>query len=299
MPAYTIQRYPDAPAFLDAAGDVLLRQEAANCLILGVCHAMAIKPPDDPGKNYHAAVLRDGEVIGGLMRTPPFKLAVSTLDLPPDDLPGVAEAIVQATREQFGDLPGVIGPSANARAVAQAWTGGDDGWYIDMAERVYRLDELIEPDPVPGGARPADDDDRDLLEHWARGFFIDAFGVESNAENDPAAFADRMLAGPPEVRGAWLWEVDDEPVSMACHTGPTPNGKRIGPVYTPRDQRGHGYGTAITAALTRHLLASGRSLTFLFTDLANPTSNAIYQRIGYRPVVDVDSIAFGDAAISD
>ncbi len=293
MPTYAIQCYPDAPAFLAAVGDVLLRQEAANCLMLGVCHAMVITPPADPARNFHAAVLRDGEVIGGLMRTPPFKVAVSTLDLPADELPQAAASIAAGVRAELGDVPGFIGPAENARACARAWTGGDDkAWFIDMAERVYRLDTLIEPDPVPGGARPARDDDRSLLERWARGFFIDAFGMESNAEHDAAAFAARMLAGPPGVRGAWLWELDGVPASMACHTGPTPNGMRIGPVYTPREQRGHGYGTAITAALTRHLLESGRTLTFLFTDLANPTSNAIYQRIGYRPVIDVDSITF-------
>jgi predicted GNAT family acetyltransferase len=46
------------------------------------------------------------------------------------------------------------------------------------------------------------------------------------------------------------------------------------------------------AELTRRLIAGGRQFCFLFTDLANPTSNSIYQRVGYRPVTDVNLWVF-------
>jgi predicted GNAT family acetyltransferase len=91
--------------------------------------------------------------------------------------------------------------------------------------------------------------------------------------------------------GLVFWE-DGETVSFAGYGGLTPNGIRIGPVYTPPELRGRGYGSALTAALTQQLLDGGRRFCFLFTDLANPTSNSIYQRIGYRPVSDVDAWAF-------
>lgn len=90
-----------------------------------------------------------------------------------------------------------------------------------------------------------------------------------------------------------FWE-DGEPVSLAGFGNPTPNGVRIGPVYTPPGRRRRGYATALVAALTRALLGSGPRFCFLFTDLANPTSNTIYQRIGYRPVTDVDEWRFVD-----
>jgi predicted GNAT family acetyltransferase len=79
---------------------------------------------------------------------------------------------------------------------------------------------------------------------------------------------------------------------MAGFGGLTPNGIRIGPVYTPPDERRRGYGSALTAALTQQLLDGGRRFCFLFTDLANPTSNRIYQQIGYRAVSDVDLWVF-------
>ena len=79
---------------------------------------------------------------------------------------------------------------------------------------------------------------------------------------------------------------------MGSYGGPTPNGARIGPIYTPPDQRRRGYGSALTADLTQLQLDRGRRFCFLFTDLANPTSNSIYQQIGYRPVSDSAQWAF-------
>ena len=89
-----------------------------------------------------------------------------------------------------------------------------------------------------------------------------------------------------------IWEADGKPVSMAGYSGPTPNGIRIGAVYTPKDQRRKGYASACTAGLSQHLLDLGFQFCFLFTDLLNPTSNHIYQQIGFEPVSDVDQYSF-------
>jgi predicted GNAT family acetyltransferase len=75
---------------------------------------------------------------------------------------------------------------------------------------------------------------------------------------------------------------------MAGVTGPTPHGIRVGPVYTPPSDRGHGFASAVTAAASQAQLDQGRRFVFLFTDLTNPTSNKIYQAIGYEPVIDID-----------
>ena len=91
----------------------------------------------------------------------------------------------------------------------------------------------------------------------------------------------------------FIWEDGGQPVCIAGFSGPTPHGIRIVSVYTPPELRGRGYASACTAALSQHLLDQGREFCFLFTDLSNPTSNHIYQEIGYRPVGDVDEYAFG------
>ena len=87
--------------------------------------------------------------------------------------------------------------------------------------------------------------------------------------------------------GVAIWE-DGEAVSLSGYGARTPHGIRIGPVYTPPELRGRGYASALVASLTQQLLSGGRDFCFLFTDLANPTSNSIYQRVGYRPVTDIE-----------
>ena len=67
---------------------------------------------------------------------------------------------------------------------------------------------------------------------------------------------------------------------------------RVNAVYTPPGLRGRGYASACVAALSQKLLDEGRRYCFLFTDLANPTSNRIYQAVGYEAVVDVDEYKF-------
>ncbi|MCA9556723.1 MAG: GNAT family N-acetyltransferase, partial [Myxococcales bacterium] len=89
----------------------------------------------------------------------------------------------------------------------------------------------------------------------------------------------------------WVWE-DGEAVSMAAAVSPTPHGVRVNFVYTPPERRGRGYASACVAALSQAQLDAGRQFCFLYTDLANPTSNAIYQRIGYRPVTDALQLGF-------
>ena len=89
-----------------------------------------------------------------------------------------------------------------------------------------------------------------------------------------------------------LWEDGGAVVSASGWGGPTPNGIRIGPVYTPPELRGRGYATALVAELSQTLLDEGRRFCFLFTDLANPTSNAIYERIGYVRVCEAAMISF-------
>jgi len=127
--------------------------------------------------------------------------------------------------------------------------------------------------------------ERDLLISWFEAFHEEVGGIMGSAEE---AVDLRLSGGSSGLRVWW----NAEPVSIAGFGGPTPNGIRIGPVYTPPHLRRRGYATACVAALTQDLLSAGRRFVFLFTDLENPTSNSIYQQIGYRPVCDVDQYRF-------
>jgi hypothetical protein len=119
-------------------------------------------------------------------------------------------------------------------------------------------------------------------------FDVEAFGHEAG-RRDVTALADELIDAP--HRTGWMWE-DGEPASVCCTTGTTPNGIRVGAVYTPPERRRHGYASAMVAAVSQAELDAGRRYCFLFTDLANPTSNRIYRAIGYEPVRDVDIYRF-------
>jgi hypothetical protein len=131
--------------------------------------------------------------------------------------------------------------------------------------------------------REATADDLSELVEWAARF-TEETGVSGGG---PESLARRLLTS----RDLFVWD-DGGPACMAAASAYTPHGARIGWVYTPSDRRGRGYASACVAALSELLLGRGLRLLFLYTDLGNPTSNSIYRRIGYRPILDVGDIEF-------
>jgi predicted GNAT family acetyltransferase len=142
---------------------------------------------------------------------------------------------------------------------------------------------------VAGGLRFAAEADRPRLLEWLAAFAHEALHEDDRDDAALNAIVDHRLAS--AAAGLALWE-DGEAVSLAGFGGATPNGIRIGPVYTPPGLRGRGYASALVAALSQLLLDGGRRFCFLYTDLANPTSNAIYRRIGYRLVCESAELRF-------
>ena len=134
-------------------------------------------------------------------------------------------------------------------------------------------------------ARP---EDRRLVADWIESFHDEA--SIGNPRQDYETMADRWIRR--LGRTVYLWEDEGRPVSLTGVGGPTPNGIRVGPVYTPPSARGRGYASNLVAQASQLQLDAGRTFVFLFTDLANPTSNKIYQAIGYEPVIDVDEWEF-------
>jgi predicted GNAT family acetyltransferase len=160
-----------------------------------------------------------------------------------------------------------------------------------VAMRIYKLEEVIPPPDRTGDIRSVEKKDRRMMMDWFDGFYREA--VQESP--DPAKVrrqVDLYMREDSKLRGLMIWEKFGIPVSMAGYAGPTPNGIRVGAVYTPPEQRKRGYASAVTAGASQHLLDVGYQFCFLFTDLLNPTSNHIYQQIGYKPVCDVDRYTF-------
>jgi uncharacterized protein len=286
----TVRRHATVDEFLSAAGGFLEAREAEHNLLFGISSSVRATPElfaEDP-PTFATVTDAGGRVIAASLRTPPHNQVISEVDDP-----AAVDALVEACRDD--PLPGVVAPTEAAARFAARWSDATgQAAQLEVAERIFRLTELIPPvRPAPGSWRMAEPRDRDLIARWLVEFSTEAL-PEAAPIPDPGAAAERWIAR--RGRVAYLWEDGDAVVSWVGAGGETPHGIRIGPVYTPRPLRGRGYASSLTAAASADQFARGRRFCFLFTDLANPTSNRIYQSIGYVAVRDVDQYRFATDA---
>jgi uncharacterized protein len=279
-----LRRYTDPALFQEDSGAFLAAHEAEHNLILGIVATLRAEPGHFAQPPYLALVCDGSEVVAAAVRTPPFNVVVS---LGPAD---AMRLFAGDLRVAFHSLPGVHGPQENAGAFTEAWRAiSGAGAHVGIAQRIYRLDTVIPPDGVPGRLRRAEWDDREMLLRWIEGFYSEALGEAG--PNDPERAVDSFLRS--TSRALYLWQDGDgEAVSMAGYGGPTPRGMRVTAVYTPPEHRRRGYASACVAQVSRLVLETGKEYCFLYTDLSNPTTNHIYQAIGYRPVIDVSEWLF-------
>ncbi len=282
-----LMRYTHPEDFFNAARDFLAAREAEHNLMIGLTSTLMIDPLRYGEQPYFAVVTVDNAIVAAALRTPPHNLILSWMaDPAPMDL------ILEDVHQTFGTLvPGVIALSTVAKAAAIRWqnlTGYD--YRLLLAERIYQLEQVIPAANIPGQMRLIQPADRALVAQWLVDFGMEALPEEVPSLADAERNVDLALAG--QQRRFFVWEDDGALVSLGGCGGETIHGIRIGPVYTPPDKRGKGYASALVAGMSQLLLDEGRKYCFLFTDLANPTSNRIYQNIGYEPVADVDVYAF-------
>lgn len=284
-------RFDTVEGFRAAVEPFLVQREAEENLMLGICADLVHGVTFGQEQPYCALVESDGAVVAAVMRTPPHNVLLSHTAVP-ETLP----LFVDDLHAEYGSLPGAGGPVDLSAAFSTLWQARTGQPYrLAMAQRIYRLERVTPPTGVPGRLRPATADDRELLVEWFAGFNRDTGGASgADAVSRAEAVVARYL-GAAGGRALYLW-VDGVPVSVAGYAGLTPHGVRVGAVYTPPDKRRRGYAGACVAAVSQLLLDGGRRFCFLYTDLANPTSNHIYQEIGYRPVCDVSLYHFGEAA---
>ena len=248
----------DPEQWLAAVGDLLFPEPGRHTVALTVAHQAP------PGTRF--AWWHDGSDVTGAA-------------LVCEGFPALLSVVPDEALRPLGDLWEIRRLSGPTQLAVQAAKVLAAGRRVEVlgAERLFRLTELATP-TVPGRARPASDDDAELLVAWLDAFTAEAgIVVPIDARKE---VAERIPAGRLTV-----WD-DGSPVAMAGRHGVAYGGLRIGPVYTPPELRGRGYGAAVTAAVTQEALDLGAREVVLYTDLTNPTSNALYPRLGYRPVED-------------
>jgi GNAT superfamily N-acetyltransferase len=299
MTSMAWQTTGDAAEFLAAAGPYLRRERARNTVILTVTETMRVSSAGSDGaaaggdpatrpllgwwsdptgpSGPTAPTDPAGDVSGAFLHTPRYPVVLTAVT-------PAAAAELAAVALAGRPVPGVNAHPEAAEAFADAWRtaqGGRGLVRVHVNQRLYRLAELSWPDPAPDGtARIAADADLPLLADWFAAFAFEVHDMAAGVDQSAAA-RERVSYG-----GVTVWQAGGEPVAIAGATRQVVGMVRIGPVYTPPEFRGRGYGSAVTAAASQRLLEAGAEDVLLYTDLANPVSNSIYQRIGYRAVED-------------
>ncbi len=261
----------DVAEFAALTRPLLAADPVAHTVALTVIEYALRVPPTVP------PVLVTADGAAAALCTPPRGLITSAL--PPAWSPAVAGVLADA----HPGLPEATGPRDRAEAFALAWSDLTGAVVQERkATRLFALGTLTAPGGVSGMVRIATTHDVDLLARWHRAFHEDAGVGLRPGEDSMAEIRNQLQAGVAHL----LWCVDGEPVSHAATRPPVASMSRIGPVYTPPEHREHGYASAVTAAAAAWALAAGACHVVLFTDLANPVSNSIYPRLGFRPVHD-------------
>lgn len=257
-----------SPKRLLEVGGAFLRQDPVrHNVILTILDARIAHP--EPGRYWIAHA--DGIARGVALQSPTHFFATVSL-MTHETVTMVVDAIV----DQGVDLPGVTGEAATAAGFAGHWAERTrSAAHPVQGQRIYEAAEVVPAAHTKGRLRAANEGDRKLLVSW-----FEEFEAESGAAGGhPAAeTVDRRLP----AGHLWIWD-DGQPVAMAGLSDPVAGVVRVGPVFTPRKQRSHGYASGLVAALTTGVQARGHRC-ILYTDIANPTSNSIYRAIGYRAI---------------
>jgi hypothetical protein len=278
-----LRRFEAIEEFYGRAEPFLLEREAEHNLILGICTLLMRNPERNERQPYMACVEQGGNVVAVAFMGPPNNLIMSHVTTTE-----VVPLIVRDIYSEYKTLPGVISSVPFSEAFAEEWQRLSGQTYRrTMAQRIYQLEKVNPVADAPGHMRKATEENRGLLHRWLAEFNKEALGETDTSLLDH--MVDRFLHS--ETQGLYLWE-DGQPVAMSGYSRPTPNGIVVVAVYTPPEHRGKGYASANVATMSQMLLDRGRKYCFLYTDLDNPTTNHIYQAMGYKPVCDADVYKF-------
>lgn len=278
----------DTPhSFLGIMRLPLEQDEAANGLMYGIA-LRCVSHPELFNAPYFAVALDGSAPVAAAMMTPPYNIVLWVRD-PRADPREAFERIAQDVAAFRVVPPGVLALRDVAPVFIDIWQKMRPVTArISLRERIYELRQVNPPAPCPGAFRMAAEADAPLVEEWYWAFTQEAgvIGDEHSARRNARL---RVTSG-----DAFLWEDAGRVVSLAARGRATPRGATIGPVYTPPRFRGKGYASNCVARLSQLILDSGKDFATLFTDLANPTSNSIYMKLGYQPRCDVDEWKFVD-----
>ncbi len=267
--------------FMNEAGPLLYKDEATHGLMLGLCEMLKVTQPKV--QPVLLRIVENSTTVATALQTPPKNLILSYAS------PPQLQLVVEYLGKNKISIPGVVGPSEESETFADLWSNATTKKAeLGMGQKIYKLEKVDFPDGVAGEMKVAQDSHLDLVTEWLIAFAKESLPPSEQAEAPLIEMAKNAV----EKKEVHIWFVDGHPVSMARCSRPTANGVSVNAVYTPPIRRKNGYASAVVAHLSQKILDSGKYFCVLYTDLANPTSNKIYQEIGYRFVKDSKHFLF-------
>ena len=284
------KQYTCIREFYDATYNVLMRHEAQNLIPLGNL-ILGYEGKDktdwrDPANWYMATVYDESGILLTAIMTPPWNIALYATDNK------INTAAIDCLIDGIADtsIPGVLAEKTLAHFFANAYTTRKGMDYeISMDQRIYELTKVNPAIPQVGTMRLVEEKDMTFLPFWYEAFYAAAtYGATTmNIPEDVEKCRHRI-----SQNSLYTLEIDGVPVTIAGFNKAMRSVIGVGPVYTPPYFRGKGYASSCVAQLSQLALDKGFTKCVLYTDLANPTSNSIYQKIGYKPICDSSQIKF-------
>ena len=276
------KKYSCVHEFYNAAYDVLMRDEAQNLIPLGnvlIGHRGEDKTGwRDPANWLMATVSDENTILLTAIMTPPHNIALYATD---NKINAAAIDCLAAGLKEH-PIPGVLAEKALAECFAKAYTKTYETVYN---QRIYELTKVNTDINNIGSLRLVEERDMAVFPYWYEAFSACTQGrFDSKIMKIPQT--DEHYRYFISTKQFYFLEVDGMPVSLARLNREMQTVIGIGAVYTPPYFRGRGYATSCVAKVSQIALDKGFKKCVLYTDLANPTSNSIYQKIGYRPICD-------------
>ena len=282
--------YTDIKEFYRDTYDVLMRNEAQNLIPLGNV-IIGNEGKDKTGwrdtANWFMATVSDetGVILTAIM-TPPHNLTLYATDNIIND--EALACLIKGIGETDFEIPGVLSDNDMALRFAKAFSETKGTAYrIHKNMRIYELTEVNPDIPMIGTLRLVRESDMSFLPYWIEGFRSECFGSNIVVDHDPVTYRYYI-----ERKKMYVLEDNNTPVSIALINREMQSVGGVSQVYTPPYFRCQGYATSCVAGISRLILERGFTKCVLYTDLANPVSNSIYQKIGYNPICDSLEIKF-------
>lgn len=282
-------QYTDVAAFYNAAGDTLMRHEAQNIISLGNV-LIGVEGKDktgwrDPANWFMATVSDHSGILLTAIMTPPHNLALYATNN--QNNPQAIACLIDGMAQEGAPAPGVLAEKSLAEMFGPLYSARHSMTSkINFSQRIYSLSE-VNPAIPKGVVRLATERDMAFLPFWDDAFFSECKITPSNISHDADKYRYHI-----RTNSLYIMEDNGVPVSMAKINRKLKTVCSIGFVYTPPYFRNKGYATACVAAVSQMGLNRGFQSCILYTNLANPTSNSIYQKIGYRPICDSLEVKF-------